>query len=109
MTTTAESSSARARLITGSSAGATQRYRARLEVDAFTPRIISRPISDVDARWPWAVGQGATGGERTTRPAFACPSRLGSIRARGARPRLPGTGPFAPPRALTHGPRAPRV
>src|SRR6266446_2639017 len=47
------------------------------------------------------VGHGrAVGVERTTRHAFAAPRGLGSIRARGVRRRVTGTGPFRPlPRA----------
>jgi hypothetical protein len=37
-------------LITGNSAGATQRSRVRLETDALTPRIIARSIVEVDAQ-----------------------------------------------------------
>src|SRR6058998_165251 len=45
----------------------------------------------------------AVGGSRTTRDALAAPLRLGSIRARGARCRLAGTGPAGP---LPHSPGA---
>ena len=47
------------------------------------------------------------GVETTTRHALATPLRLGSIRARFARRRLLGTGPFDPHRHLrpTHHPR----
>jgi hypothetical protein len=43
-------------------------------------------------------GAGAAGVEMTTRHAFASPGRLGSIRARYARRRVTGTGPFDPRR-----------
>jgi len=39
---------------------------------------------------------GAVGVETTTRHACAAPRRLGSIRARGGRRRMLGTGPFDP-------------
>src|SRR2546426_11858033 len=98
MTTTAESSSARARLITGSSAGATQRHRARLEADAFPPRIISRPIDDVDARWRRAVGQVERGGGREDHAArvrmpIAAGLHPGTLRP----PPLAGNGSLRPP------------
>src|SRR5207248_3839263 len=41
---------------------------------------------------------GAGGVETTTRHACAAPRRLGSIRARGVRRRMAGTGPFDPSR-----------
>src|SRR5437879_13453202 len=100
-TTSPDSSSARARLTTGNSAGATQRSERertespRLDADAAIPRIIARPLIQVDAGWRGFGRRAGAAGVEGPRSLYAATDAINPAGADPARVR--GPGPAAHP------------
>src|SRR6267142_6334632 len=92
-TTSPDSSSARARLTTGNSAGATQRSERertespRLDADAAIPRIIARPLIQVDAGCRGFGRRAGAAGVEGTRSLYAATD---AISPDGAQPQRVG-------------------